>query len=140
MGWTDSHLHTFTVGKQAYSVPDPDWDWVKDERRVRLSDVVAARHKKFLYTYDMGDNWDHTLLIEKVLPPEEGATYPRCLAGKRACPPEDCGGVWGYAEFLEAISDPEHPEHEDMLEWIGGEFDPEAFDLEEVNAALRGVR
>ena len=75
--------------------------------------------------------------MEKVLPLDEGQRYPVCLTGKRACPPEDCGGVWGYASFLEALHDPEHPEHEEMLEWIGGAFDPEVFDLDEVNVALQ---
>jgi hypothetical protein len=75
--------------------------------------------------------------LEKVLTPEPGVSYPRCTAGKRACPPEDCGGVWGYADFLEAIADPEHEQHEELLEWVGGEFDPEQFDVAEANAALR---
>jgi hypothetical protein len=92
------------------------------------------------YEYDFGDSWEHELLVEKILPPEPGVRYPLCLKGKGACPPEDVGGVWGYDSFLEAIADPKHPEHDDMLEWVGGEFDPEAFDLDEVNEALRYVR
>ena len=76
------------------------------------------------------------MLVEKLLPPEEGVTYPRCIKGKRACPPEDVGGVWGYGYFLEAIHDPDHPEHEDMLEWVGGDFDPEEFDLDTINEML----
>ena len=87
--------------------------------------------------YDFGDSWEHELLVEKRLPLEAGKRYPVCLTGKRACPPEDCGGIWGYASLLEAIRDPEHPEHEEMLEWVGGEFDPEAFDLDEVNRELQ---
>jgi hypothetical protein len=88
----------------------------------------------------MGDGWDHQILVEKVLPPDPEVRYPVCIKGKRACPPEDCGGVGGYVEFLEAINDPQHPEHESMLEWIGGEFDSEAFDLEETNQQLRQIR
>lgn len=80
------------------------------------------------------------MLLEKMLDPEPGVIYPRCTAGKRACPPEDCGGVWGYADFLEAITDPEHPDHEDLLEWAGGAFDPEHFDIAGVNARLRLLR
>lgn len=80
------------------------------------------------YVYDFGDDWVHRVLVEKVLPADPTMTYPACVGGKRACPPEDCGGVWGYREFLTAISDPKHPDHEAMLEWVGGEFDPEAFD------------
>jgi hypothetical protein len=83
---------------------------------------------------------DHELLIEKMLPPEAGKHYPVCLAGKRACPPEDYGGVWGYAGFLEAIHDRQHPEHEEMLEWVGGEFDPDLFDLDKVNTALQSLK
>jgi hypothetical protein len=95
---------------------------------------------RFTYTYDFGDGWEHEVLVEKILPPEPGAHYPRCLKGKGACPPEDVGGVYGYADFLEAIQDPNHPEHDEYLEWIGGEFDPDAFDLEGLNEELRGIR
>jgi Plasmid pRiA4b ORF-3-like protein len=93
-----------------------------------------------VYEYDFGDGWEHVVLLEKVLPPEQGVDYPRCTAGKRACPPEDVGGVWGYESFLETIRDPSHPEHDDMLEWAGGEFDPEQFDLNAANEALRPRR
>ena len=85
----------------------------------------------------MGDNWDHTIQVEKMLAAEPGVRYPRCIAGKRACPPEDCGGPWGYGDFLDAIQNPKHERHEEMLEWVGGEFDPEAFDIEAVNEELR---
>ena len=88
----------------------------------------------------MGDNWDHTIQLEKVLPAEAGVRYPRCVAGKRACPPEDCGGPWGYADFLNAIQNPGHENHADMVEWIGGSFDPEAFDPEAVNRRLAKLR
>jgi hypothetical protein len=109
----------------------------KDARTVTLERLVPREKSKLLYEYDFGDSWDHELLVEKRLPLAAGKRYPVCLTGKRACPPEDCGGVWGYASVLEAIRDPEHPEHEEMLEWVGGEFDPEAFDLDEVNRELR---
>jgi hypothetical protein len=138
MGWTNSHLHAFEIGGEQYSEPDPTGMMeTEDERKVRLSLVVAGGIKKFSYTYDFGDNWEHVIQVEKTLPAEPGVRYPRCTDGKRACPPEDCGGSWGYGDFLEAIQNPEHEEHEDMTEWIGGEFDPEKFDLEEVNAELR---
>ncbi len=84
----------------------------------------------------MGDNWEHTIQIEKVLEAEAGVRYPRCIAGKRACPPEDCGGPWGYGDFLEAIQNPAHPRHKELLEWVGDEFDPEAFDIDAVNEEL----
>jgi hypothetical protein len=131
MGWTNSHLHAFEVGGEQYSEPDPDGMMeTEDERKVKLSQVVARGFKKFAYTYDFGDNWDHTVEVEKTLEAEPGVRYPRCVDGKRACPPEDCGGPWGYADFLKAIRDPKHPEHEDMLEWAGDGFDPEEFDVE----------
>ena len=138
MGWDGYHLHAFEIGGEQYSEPDPDGMMdAEDERKVKLSQVVAQGFKKFSYTYDFGDNWEHVLQVEKTLAAEPGVRYPRCIDGKRACPPEDCGGSWGYGEFLEAIQDPEHEEHEDMTEWIGWEFDPEKFDLEEVNAELQ---
>jgi hypothetical protein len=138
MGWTNSHLNAFEVGGEQYGEPDPDDVMeMEDERKLKLSHAVARGYKKFAYTYDFGDNWDHTVEVEKTLDAEPGVRYPRCVAGKRACPPEDCGGPWGYADFLEAVRDPKHPEHEDMLEWIGGGFDPEKFDVEAVNEELR---
>ena len=138
MGWTNSHLHAFEIAGEQYGEPDPDGMMeVINEARIKLSQVVAQGLTKFAYTYDFGDNWDHVIQVEKTLEAEPGARYPRCVAGKRACPPEDCGGPWGYGHFLEAIQGPKHPEHKDMLEWVGGEFDPEAFDMEAVNRRLR---
>ncbi|MBA3442179.1 MAG: plasmid pRiA4b ORF-3 family protein [Pyrinomonadaceae bacterium] len=143
MGWTNSHLHQFIVGQQYYSQPDFGIDEhgvdVKNERAIKLGQIASRAKAKFIYEYDFGDGWEHEVVVEKILTAEAGMHYPKCLTGKRACPPEDCGGVWGYAGFLEAIKDPEHPEHEDMLEWVGGSFDPEAFDIEEVNQELKGL-
>jgi hypothetical protein len=143
MGWQDYHLHQFIVGGLggiSYGVPDPDDFYeVRDERRARLNQLLRAPKEKLVYEYDFGDSWEHVVLLEALLELEPGAVYPRCITGKRACPMEDCGGIWGYASFLEAIQDLQHPEHETMLEWVGGEFDPEAFDLQQVNDALRAV-
>jgi pRiA4b ORF-3-like protein len=128
----------FVIGGIAYGDPGMVGEWdIEDARPVILAALVRGEKSKLLYEYDFGDSWEHELLVEKILPRDEGKRYPVCLTGKRACPPEDCGGVWGYASFLEALHDPEHPEHEEMLEWIGGEFDPEAFDLDEVNVELQ---
>jgi hypothetical protein len=137
IGWDDYHLHVFVIGSEQYGLPE-QWEdpEVGDSRKVRLNHLIAQGVKKFRYIYDMGDSWEHTILIEKTLPVEAGVQYPRCIAGERACPPEDCGGPWGYADLLEVLQDPEHPEHEERLEWLGGEFDPEAFNLDEVNAEL----
>lgn len=112
MGWTDSHLHQFIVGRTYYGQPDPNYGSdleMRNESRVKLQQIAPGEKFKFIYEYDFGDSWEHELLIEKILPPETGVYYPRCLTGKRACPPEDCGGVWGYADFLDAIRDPNYP-------------------------------
>ncbi len=142
MGWTDSHLHEFVVRDARYGCADTEWDPLerpKDERRVRLGQLLTAEKDKFGYEYDFGDSWEHDVLVEKILPPEPGVPYPRCIAGKRACPPEDVGGLSGYADFIKAIRDPKHEEHDDLLAWAGGTFDPEAFDLNAINARLRSV-
>ncbi len=144
MGWTNSHLHHFQVGETYYSLPMRGTDWEelgeKDSSNVRLDAIAPDAKMKFMYEYDFGDSWEHDVLVEKILPPDPKMKSPACLAGKGACPPEDVGGVWGYAEFLQAIKDPEHPEHDEYLEWVGDEFDPKAFDLEVVNKALKKLR
>jgi len=141
MGWTNSHLHQFTVGGVHYGVPDPQWDLgMQSEQRVQLAQVLPQVKSRLVYKYDFGDSWAHELVVEKILPPEPGVRYPVCLKGKRACPPEDVGGVWGYSGFLEAMRDPKHPDHRMMRDWVGGSFDPEAFDLQTVNQALRYLK
>jgi hypothetical protein len=143
MGWEDYHLHEFEVGEERYGLPE-QWESglhepeVRNSRKIKLSQIVEQGVKKFQYQYDMGDSWWHTIQIEKLLTAEPDVKYPRCIDGKRACPPEDCGGPWGYADFVEAIQNPNHERHDELLEWIGGEFDPEAFDLEAVNEELKG--
>jgi hypothetical protein len=147
MGWDDYHLHVFEIGGEQYGSSE-QWQeqdpWgdseTADERKVKVSQLLDRDFKKFRYEYDMGDGWEHTIQIENVLPAEAGVRYPRCIEGSRACPPEDCGGPWGYGDFLEALRDPRHPEHADMLEWVGGEFDPEQFDPETVNQQFAGLR
>ncbi len=138
MGWSNYHMHEFTIGGEHYAVPSSleDLD-AEDSRKVKLSQLVDSGVKNFTYTYDFGDNWDHFITLEKTLVAEPGVHYPRCVAGKMACPPEDCGGPWGYVDFLKTIQNKNHPEHEEMLEWCGGEFDPNAFDLEDVNERLK---
>jgi hypothetical protein len=138
MGWTNSHLHSFAIQGVEYGHPMPEFDFeVHDEQQVKLKQVISGEKFKFLYTYDMGDDWEHEILVEKVLSSTPDVVYPVCLTGKRACPPEDCGGVWGYTEFLETIQNPSHPEHDSMVEWVGGAFDPNAFDPQEINELLR---
>ena len=140
MGWYNCHLYMFKIGDTPYSDPDPDWGFdVQDSTGTNLSQVVRGASRKFLYEYDMGDGWEHEILVEKTLPTVPGQHYPVCVTGRRACPPEDCGGVWGYAELLEIIKDPEHKEYEDRMEWLGRDFNPAAFDADEVNELLRGA-
>jgi hypothetical protein len=135
MGWTNSHLHHFRVGDTVYGDPEllaESFEELgyKDSTATRLGDIVPAGGQtfRFAYEYDFGDSWGHEVVVEKRVPGEPGVKYPACVAGRRACPPEDVGGVWGYADFLDAIGNPDHEQHGDMLEWVGGRFDPAEFD------------
>jgi hypothetical protein len=141
MGWSGGHLHQFYIGGKFYNVPYEEAGFTRtiDEREVKLSDLMKKEIKKFQYEYDMGDGWEHELILEKAIEPDKNVSYPACIDGKRACPPEDCGGIPGYEEFLKAILNPKHPEHESMLEWIGEAFDPEKFDINEVNESLKDI-
>ena len=135
MGWTDTHLHFFEVLDASlgewveFGIPDrgddtgllPGWDYM-------IRDYLSSEGASVIYEYDFGDSWRHAVTLEAILPTDQKRRYPICLGGARRCPPEDCGGVWGYKDFLEAITNPSHEEHADMLEWIGGSFDPEDFD------------
>lgn len=140
MGWDNSHLHQFVVGDTYYSDPLMALDDVLDEHAARLADVAPAKGDKLRYEYDFGDSWEHTILVEDVREPDPATRYPVCVAGKRAGPPEDCGGVWGYADLLAALADPENPDHEDLREWIGGSWDAEAFDLDATNRRIADWR
>lgn len=135
MGWTDSHLHEFEAGGVRYGEPGSDSGAeVRREATARVHEVVPAVGARMLYTYDFGDDWRHDILVEANGEPVSQAS---CVEGGRACPPEDCGGPWGYTEMLEAVSDPEHPEHETFGEWLDADFDPAAFDVAGVNEILR---
>jgi len=139
MGWQECHLHEFIIGDARYSTLYGEMDHtegVVEDQLVTLAEVAQQEGMKFAYAYDFGDDWKHEILVQKILEPEPKGTYPVCLGGERACPPEDCGGAWGYEEFLEAIRDPKHEDHDSLLEWVGGAFDPEAFDLKAVNRDL----
>jgi hypothetical protein len=140
MGWEDYHLHEFTFTlpitkiKVRIGIPMDDdlGETMLPGWEINISDFFSQESPNGDYCYDFGDGWLHSITLEKILLREVGVVYPRCLDGKRACPPEDCGGIGGYAEFLEAIGDPAHELHEDMLDWVGGEFDPEYFNADEV--------
>jgi hypothetical protein len=134
MGWTNSHLHHFQIGKQLYGDPTlmaenfEDMDY-RDSTRTKLSDILTRARKgfRFMYEYDFGDSWQHEILFEGRVKAKPDEQYPNCQGGHRACPPEDVGGIWGYADFLEAIGDPDHEQHQELKEWVGGRFDPEEF-------------
>jgi len=108
-----------------------------DENRVGLGDVLTTVGMKMRWDHDFGDGWEHDILVEAVSLPQRGVEYPVCLAGRRACPPEDCGGPWSYSDLLEALANPDHLEHEELRGWAPPGFDPTHFDLEEANAAIR---
>jgi len=138
MGWHDSHLHEFRIGGERYGQPDPeDEEKVSDEGTVLLRNLPFSIGGSVTYAYDFGDDWQHQVLLEEIQKPGSEAIYPACNAGERNAPPEDVGGTVGYTEFLAAIADPNHEEHDSLLEWIGGHFDPEAFSVPETNKRLR---
>lgn len=145
MGWENRHLHQFIIGGKHYGMPDPDYPAdssspIFDESKYMLSELAPEEGTSFGYEYDFGDSWSHTVLVEKILERERGVRYPVCTAGEMACPPEDVGGIPGYQEFVKAIADRRHPEHRELLAWIGGKFDPKKFGAEEINMALRDLR
>ncbi len=139
MGWENYHMHAFSDGSREYGLADRELEH-RDERRATLGRLLKREGKRIRYTYDFGDGWEHEIVLEGVLAAEPGVRYPVCIAGKGACPPEDCGGVWGYEALREALADPAHEQHEEMLEWLGlqtaAEFDAARFDPDEVNRAL----
>lgn len=141
MPWDDGHMHDFRIGQRRFGRPDPEHRLMGeapdiDERTVRLASVLNKVGAKALYTNDFGDDWQHEIAIEKVLPLEPGKAYPVCIDGKRNGPPEDCGGVWGLSDLLEVIADPKHERHGETVEWLGDKYDPEAFSIEDVNRRL----
>jgi len=141
MGWSATHLHQFVVGRTCYGEPDPDFPSnTRNERGVSLAQIAPNPNARFMFDYDFGDGWQHAVIIEAIVSAEPDAAYPRCTGGARACPPEDCGGPYGYRDLLEAIADPSLENHASMLNWLDRPFDPEAFDVEEVNEALRPMR
>lgn len=139
MGWRNSHLHEFLVRDRRIGMVLPETDLFEpeeldDETEIFLHQLKLKPGEKIMYTYDFGDSWEHELLLESI---EEGdLEMPRCLEGKGACPPEDCGGIWGYEEILAALKAPDNPDFADLLEWLPNDFDPTAFSVEEVNEEL----
>ncbi len=140
MGSADYHLYLFKVDGRLYSQPSPEWDFeVFNSRKLTLEQIFAGGTTHFVYEYDLGDRWRHDITLMGTLE-KEGKEKAGCTGGARACPPEDCGGPMGYYGLLVALSDPDHEEHYDMLEWVGGKFDPSAFDVSAVDRALKRLR
>jgi hypothetical protein len=141
MGWDDYHFHEFemvepsTGLRENIGIPAPDEVFGREVLpgwEEKIADFFSMENRTASYVYDFGDGWEHKIQLEKILPRDKDIKYPICIKGKRACPPEDCGGIWGYTELLEIIRNPEHEEHEEMMEWLGGKFDPEHFDTADV--------
>ena len=132
IGWTNTHLYEIRAGDVGWGEPDPDYgDGPLEARKARLADVLEDVGAKTLrYLYDFGDGWEHTIKVEGIFEAEPGVQYPRLIEAVGRCPPEDVGGPWGYAEFLEAVGNPKHERHVEMTEWIGDNFDPKAIDVE----------
>lgn len=140
MGWENAHLHEFRVGKVSFGEPDPDYEsTMLDEENVQLRSIMQDAKDRIRYIYDFGDGWQHDLILEQALPAKEGERYPVCLAGQRACPLEDSGGIWGYALLLKALARPETREDRDLVSWAG-DFDPNEFELDAINARLKRMR
>ncbi len=142
MGWSDYHLHQFDIinpatgMKEEIGIPgdhsDMDFEIIPGWKK-KIKKYFSLNNSKSYYLYDFGDNWEHEMQLEKILSCGDSALkYPLCTGGKRACPPEDCGGIQGYENFLEIIANPNHDEYDEMLEWAGGEFEPEHFDIKEI--------
>ncbi len=142
MGWTNSHLHQF-VKNRTYYLPESEYDdfWSNKEdvdySKVKISDLLKRKNSKITYEYDFGDNWVHDIILEKITSTDESETLPVCIAGENSCPPEDCGGIWSYERMLEVLKNPENEEYEDYIDWVGEDFDPEYFNIDEVNKLLK---
>lgn len=138
LGWTNSHLYEIRAGDVGWGMVDPDWgDGPLDAAKARLLDLIEdTGAKTFKYLYDFGDGWEHTVKIERVIDAVPGLPYPILIDGTGACPPEDVGGPWGYSDFIDALADPNHQRHAELKEWIGGNFDPFAFNIDEHAKAI----
>lgn len=147
MGWGIFHLYEFAVDDYRIGVVNDEMEDygfgssdIIDSADITLKEVLAKDYKKIIYEYDFGDGWIHNLEIEKILPLDEKSYYPVCLTGSRNCPPEDCGGIPGFYNLLEIIGNKWHPEYEEMMDWLGGSYDPSEFDLEETNLFLTEIK
>jgi len=141
MGWFNYHLFEFDINRNKIGEPNKEFDFfdgvdVIESSTVTLDSMIKSLKQNFSYEYDFGDGWQHQISVEKFLPIDSSINYPICLKGKLSCPPEDCGGIGGYYQMLNVLDDKNHPEHEEMIEWLGGEYDSEYFDKDEANDEL----
>lgn len=147
MGWGNYHLYEFKIGDYRIGIKDEDFDDPESgsskiivAKEITLDEVISkGEFKNFSYEYDFGDGWIHSIVVEKTMPLDQDRYYPVCIKGKLSCPPEDCGGLYGYYNFLEIISNKKHPEYKDMVEWMGGRFDPNEFEVDDVNVDLEDI-
>lgn len=148
MGWGIFHLYEFKIGDYRIGITEEGFDDpeyigsdVIEATKITLEEVLSKGEvKSFTYEYDFGDGWIHSILVEKTMPLDPNTYYPVCIKGKLACPPEDCGGLPGYYNLLEILSNKKHPEYKDMIKWMGGRFDPTDFEVEDVNVHLEDIQ
>ncbi len=145
MGWTNSHLHSFITSDSEISEISEFWEYDPEDKpldaaTIRIDSVFLDKKMKITYLYDFGDNWVHEILVEDFLPRDGKTNYPICTGGKSNCPPEDVGGIYGFYDLLDIIKDENHPEYEEMLEWLGDDYDPKYFDKDEINKMLATLR
>lgn len=142
MGWENSHLWHIEAGDRRYGVPDPMWpkSGMSAAKNVKLAALIDQGVSELFYTYDMGDDWRHTITLETVGPGEHDVKYPRFVEGQRRCPPEDVGGLPGYEMFLDAMADPAHEEHDRLREWYGGPYNPDDIDERFTRRAVVAIR
>ncbi|MCB1764052.1 MAG: plasmid pRiA4b ORF-3 family protein [Gammaproteobacteria bacterium] len=141
MGWSNKHSHQFTASGKEYGVPDDGFgNEISSEQGIRIGSLLKSVGQWIGYEYDFGDAWEHRILLEKILPFKPGEAGPECIDGRRSAPPEDVGGVWGYREFLEAFTDRGHADHFETVAWVNKSFNPERFDIADVNRQLKTMR
>lgn len=137
MGWSNYHLYQFNKADQCIADPSfIEYRKVLDSKKIKLNKIFTTEGQKLQYEYDFGDGWEHTIKLEKILPVELNKAYPVCIRGKRSCPPEDCGGIWGYENLKEIMANKKHPEYKEMKEWLGGVFDTEELSIKDINTEL----
>lgn len=142
MGWSNSHLHQFIRDRVSYTKNYPDTDFVEDEENInyksmKISDLLKKEKDRLFYEYDFGDSWEHDIILEQVITDMIPPAHPICVKGKKCCPPDDCGGVGGYENMLNILKQPGHEEYKSTIEWLGYKFNPDYFEIDEINDLLK---